>query len=352
MKKEIPSLDGIRAVAVMIVLVSHAGLGHIVPGGFGVTAFFFLSGYLITTLFIREQNKHGSIDLPAFYLRRLTRLSPPLLITLIIAYGGVALSVFNGGLTFSTIASQALYFFNYFSLYGPSTAPGAAGSGVLWSLAVEEHFYLLYPPLFVILARLKTNQARLALLSALLILNLLWRFVLVFQLNASSDHLYLASDARFDSILYGCFLAALAWDGTADRYFPKKLLGIACVSAAALAVILFTFLYRDQIFRDTVRYSLQGLALIPLFYYAVYRPELPHHRLLNTYPFMMIGAYSYSIYLIHHIVIKWLQKFDLFYGNFPATFLGSFAISVVYGAIMYRFVDEPMAVIRKRLRGH
>jgi len=75
----IPSLDGLRAVSISIVLVSHAGYGNVVPGGLGVTIFFFLSGYLITTLLLDERKRSGRIDIGKFYIRRAFRLFPPLI---------------------------------------------------------------------------------------------------------------------------------------------------------------------------------------------------------------------------------------------------------------------------------
>lgn len=352
MKKDIPSLDGIRAIAVTVVFVAHAGLHSVVPGGFGVTAFFFLSGYLITTLFIREQGKYGKISLPAFYLRRLARLSPPLLITLAVVYLGVALSIVPGGMRGSTIASQALYFFNYFYLYGPQPTDLAAGTGVLWSLAIEEHFYLLWPLIFMAIAAMRRNSSRLYFIALLLVLNLAWRYVLVYVLDAPIEHTYMASDARLDSILYGCFLAVLAWEGTAERVFPSTRAGLTLTTAAAVGLLLFTFLYRDQGFRETLRYSLQGIALVPLLFCAVRYPDLPHHRLLNTRPMVLIGTYSYTIYLIHHVVIQTLKRVEGFPECFAATFTVAFALTLAYSVLMYRFVETPMAAVRHRLRGH
>src|SRR3977135_1168749 len=94
----IPSLDGLRAISIMIVLVSHAGYGGVVPGGLGVTIFFFLSGYLITTLLVDERERSGRIDIGKFYLRRVFRLFPPLLVTLVIAYFLVLLGLLDGGI--------------------------------------------------------------------------------------------------------------------------------------------------------------------------------------------------------------------------------------------------------------
>lgn len=126
----IPSLDGLRAVSVLIVLVSHAGFGHLVPGGFGVTVFFFLSGYLITTLLLREQARDGSISLPRFYLRRLLRLTPPLFFTMLAAALLVLMGLAKGPLDPMTLFSQFFFFFNYYSLSG--LAVSIDGLGVLW----------------------------------------------------------------------------------------------------------------------------------------------------------------------------------------------------------------------------
>jgi peptidoglycan/LPS O-acetylase OafA/YrhL len=95
--KAIPSLDGIRAVSVLIVVLSHVGLGHVVPGGLGVTIFFFLSGYLITTLLLQEHARNGSIHVGRFYIRRFLRLAPPLMITLAVAYALVLSGLVPGG---------------------------------------------------------------------------------------------------------------------------------------------------------------------------------------------------------------------------------------------------------------
>src|SRR5262249_32843144 len=94
----IPSLDGLRAISISIVLVSHAGYGSVVPGGLGVTIFFFLSGYLITTLLMDERERFHRIDIGKFYLRRMFRLFPPLLLTLVIAYSLVLLGLLDGGI--------------------------------------------------------------------------------------------------------------------------------------------------------------------------------------------------------------------------------------------------------------
>ena len=149
----IPSLDGFRAVSVLIVMLSHAGFGHIIPGGLGVTIFFFLSGFLITTLLRSELGQTGTISIPNFYVRRFLRLGPPLVVVLSIAYGLVFLGLQPGGASWGGFLAQLLYFANYYGLFFDPGNSIPLGSGVLWSLAVEEHFYLVYPLLFLWISR-------------------------------------------------------------------------------------------------------------------------------------------------------------------------------------------------------
>ena len=106
----IPSLDGLRAVSILIVLLSHAGVSQRIPGGFGVTIFFFLSGFLITTLLLREYDRNGTVSLRNFYIRRLLRLTPPLLLTLLAAAVLYMLGFVRGALDPATLLSQIFFF--------------------------------------------------------------------------------------------------------------------------------------------------------------------------------------------------------------------------------------------------
>jgi len=142
----IPSLDGIRAVAVSLVFFAHAGLEHVVPGGLGVTIFFVLSGFLITTLMRIEHARSGRIHFGGFYLRRLLRLMPPLFIVVAAAAALSAAALIDGGFTFGGLLSALFYLGNY-HVIAHDFHGMPAGIGVVWSLAIEEHYYLLFPPL-------------------------------------------------------------------------------------------------------------------------------------------------------------------------------------------------------------
>ena len=106
----IPSLDGLRAISVLIVVLGHSGLEALVPGGLGVTIFFFLSGYLITTLMLTEHERIGEINILNFYTRRVFRLVPPLLISLAIAYALTYAGMLAGGITVAGLIAQLAVF--------------------------------------------------------------------------------------------------------------------------------------------------------------------------------------------------------------------------------------------------
>ena len=112
----IPSLDGLRAVAVLLVFLSHAGLGNVVPGGFGVTIFFFLSGYLIATLLRREFQQDGAINLRHFYLRRMLRIWPAFYLVLVLADALSLIHVVPGNTRLLPTLAQFFHCANYYSI--------------------------------------------------------------------------------------------------------------------------------------------------------------------------------------------------------------------------------------------
>lgn len=341
--KYIPSLDGLRAVAVLIVLVSHVGYGHLVPGGFGVTVFFFLSGYLITTLLIREHDQTGAVDLGQFYLRRLIRLTPPLVLTLAGALALLAAGWATGGFDLMTVLSQLLFFYNYYSLSGEALT--VDGLGVLWSLAVEEHFYLIWPAAFLLVMR---GRLRLWHLVAAIGLILIWRTVRFHLLGHSEWAIFISTDTRFDSLLFGCLLALMqARTVLAERLFARN--AMYPILAVAITLLLFTFVYRSPDFRSTFRYTLQGIALTPLFFYAVTRPDAVIFRPLNWGWMRRIGVWSYTIYLSHYVIAHALQHTGVAPSSGPIMLIVVFILSCGWAALVYQLAERPLHPLRRRL---
>jgi len=346
----IPSLDGLRAVSFFIVFVAHAGLPFVlpVPGGFGVTVFFFLSGFLITTLLRAERQATGTVSVRNFYLRRALRILPPFYIVLAMAAALVWLGVLPGRLEPRSIAAQALHFANYWFIYqGSDGAP--AGTVPYWSLAVEEHFYLVFPVLYLTLNRFLSRRAQGITLWGLCAAVCVWRCVLVFGYGVSEDRTYMASDTRFDSILFGCALA-VSMNPMLDRPVGEERLWKWGLLPAGLALLLVTFTYRAPWFRETIRYTLQGLALTPVFVAAIRYPGWLPFRLLNAPALAFIGTLSYTLYLTHQIAMMALHEQWPGLGTAASAALALGAAFAVSYAV-HRFVEKPCARLRKRLAG-
>jgi peptidoglycan/LPS O-acetylase OafA/YrhL len=344
--RHIPSLDGLRALSFLLVFVAHSGLERYVPGGLGVTIFFFLSGFLITTLMRVEYEKNRFINFRHFWLRRALRILPPFYLVLIAATAASML-LLPGSVAVKPVVAQALHYSNYWIIdKGYEGLP--AGTGVYWSLAVEEHFYLVFPWLYSGIQKLKIaprNQA--VVFWGLCGLVLLWRCVLVFGMHASVDRTYMASDARLDSILFGSALAV--WknpvlDTVAFREARWKYLYVP----AAFLVMVACLTVRGDEFRETLRYSLQGAALTILFSAAIRYPTWAPFRLLNLRPMVMIGLFSYSLYLLHYAVIAAIEVvFPAWHALIQAVL--AFSISLALSWLLYVCVEKPCARLRRKL---
>jgi peptidoglycan/LPS O-acetylase OafA/YrhL len=342
----IPSLDGMRAVAFFVVFLAHARLWTRFPGNFGVTMFFFLSGFLITTLLRMEAEDTGRVSLKQFYLRRVLRIFPPFYLILGTTVVLISAGVLVGDAWLTPVASQMVHLANFRIIFG-GYAGYPLGTYAYWSLAVEEHFYLVFPLTYIFMRRYLPGARRQALfLAGICVAVLLWRCVLVFALDASKDRTYIATDTRVDSILFGCILA-LFGNPVLDRVrIPERLLKWVLLPASIL-VLLVTFAFTSPVLKETVRYTLQGLALYPIFIAAILYPAWGPFRLLNLGFVKFLGLLSYSLYLLHEIIIYNI------YPKIPATSLVqaavALAISVALASLIYYVIERPCARLRKRL---
>ncbi|HEV7438704.1 MAG TPA: acyltransferase, partial [Methylobacterium sp.] len=337
----LPQLDGVRAVAALIVFVAHAGFSHIVPGGFGVTIFFFLSGYLITTLLRIEQARTGRVSLPAFYLRRTLRILPPMYLTLLVSGALYALGLMDRRVDGAAVIGQVTFLTNYPGLWGTEHVLPVP----LWSLAIEEHFYLVFPLAYALwLGRRSPGRAALICLGLCAIVLGIRSFNVArlpdYSLNYSWTH------TRIDAILFGCCLGL--WQnpvcpGPGVRVWAPRPWQVA----AAFAVILGTLLVRDDAFRQSLRYTLQSAALFVLFAW-ILQGRGPVVRALASAPMRWLGLYSYSFYLIHATVFDVVEHLAPGLGRL-GTMAASFVLTLAYAALMYAAVERPCARLRRRL---
>ena len=214
-----PALDGLRGVAVLLVLAQHAGVPYFAQGGtVGVTLFFVLSGFLITSILREERAATGRIDFRGFYARRARRLLPALALLLI------AVSAYL------LVSHQSLWDVVLTAAYASNIA-GAAGHNLgnlvhTWTLSLEEQFYLLWPLLLPLVARRRRPALVLASVATLVVV---WRVVLSLS-GASLERVYFGPDTRADAIVIGCALAF----ALATVSVPVARLRLAAVASAVV----------------------------------------------------------------------------------------------------------------------
>ena len=239
-----------------------------------------------------------------------------------------------------------LYCFNYVRMLVPDAAT-PIGMDVTWSLGVEEHFYILFPLLFLTLVRYRASaHAKVVLLLALCAVGLCWR-VFVELHNFPVGWTYFATDCRFDSILWGSLLAL--WNNPRfDTPFPflKRYSGL--LASLAFVTTVATMFSGSLFYRDTLRYSLQGVCLYFIFFFAISSITHWSVRWLENPVLRYLGWISYSMYLIHvtllHILGMYLPPIDWIVA--PVCF----ALAVLYAVVIRHTIELPLQSIRSRFR--
>jgi len=345
----IPSLDGMRGAAFLLVFFGHAlpaALLRFVPPAFGVTVFFVLSGFLITTLLRKEFDKTGTVSLREFYFRRALRILPPFYIVLVLSSVLTELHVVEGKVTLPALGAYALHAANYWHIYrGLDEIPG--GTSVYWSLSVEEHFYLLFPVLYWTMRRFKlSSRHQLGVIVGLCAAVLAWRLVLVGVFEVDHERIYRATDTRVDAILAGCALAVYGNPVLDRRRISDGTWRWIGLPLAAVVLVL-TSVVRQPLFQDAFKGSLQAAALIPFFVVAIRCPKWGPMRILNTRLMGFIGLLSYGLYLSHRTVLQVVDRWIT--SNVALQIPVALAMSVAFCYSMYVLVEKPCAELRKRM---
>lgn len=346
-----PGIDGLRTFAVFAVIFYHFGFSR-TPGGYlGVTLFFVLSGYLITDLLLRERDDRGCISLARFWTRRAKRLLPGLFVLLIILSAWVAL--FRRDLANNLradILPAVLYYSNwqniihkvsYFEKFG--TPPLL---NHLWSLAVEEQFYILWP--LLLLAGIRLFGARRRRLAAAILFGALLSagaMALLYRPGEDPSRVYYGSDTRAFALLLGAaaavvlpsrtLLAAQLTKGRRAALETGGLLGLAGVTA----FIVFCYEYSGFLYRGGM--LLFSVLCVPLIFAAA-RPETLLARFFTLPPLRKTGAFCYEIYLIQFPVIALTTPAVNTSGNSLCLRAEQTAFILLAAWLVYRFIDNPI----------
>lgn len=350
-RRYITGLDGIRAIAVIMVLAYHLKLALFKSGFLGVTVFFVLSGYLITGILISEVEEEGTIDLKNFWLRRIRRLVPAVMsmaVVIIFVSAVVNRIIFTKGC--KDFLASVLGFNNWWQIFNKVSYFEAAGVPSpfthCWSLAIETQFYLIYPLILLGIYKLAKSRgegrAKRGLLFAgvtlLLALISVILMIVLFDPQQDASRVYYGTDTRAFSLLFGALLAIL-WE---YRMVPRKLsasvnMVLGSVSFAVLLVMTIAingssnFWYRGGQFIGTI--------LTVLVIYTVSGRKTWLIRFLSNPVLKWIGDRSYSIYLWHYPIILLISK------GIKASWwitLIEIVLSVVLAELSYRFIETPI----------
>ena len=335
----VPALDGLRAVAISLVLSFHA-FGWPPDGFLGVDMFFVLSGFLITTLLLEEHAEHGTVSLREFYRRRALRLLPALFAMLAICAPALALAGMNRELVVKGVGAGAFYVTNLAIGLGGLEA---VGFGHLWSLSLEEQFYVLWPPLLFVVLRARIGIA-LAVVTAASVLVVAQQARLL-EAGAPGHRLDWSPDTRSGGILIGCLTGLLL-----VRH--RRLVLRASRWLFAIALTLGGLIVVENVGRGLYAgfLTLFAVCCAIVIVRVVDRPGLVG-AVLATRPLRFVGRISYALYLWHIPVffVFGIDTFDRFAYGGPVRKVAAIAVSVGCATASYYLVELPF-LRRKRAR--
>ena len=353
--KYLPSIDSLRALAVLAVIIYHVDVNYL-PGGFlGVDLFFVLSGYLISSLIIKEYRKTGSLNLYNFYIRRARRLLPA--VYFMITIGLVVMVLFNEVLLrkshldaiFGYIYSSNWWYIfhklDYFDSFGAQSP-----FKHLWSLAIEEQFYMIFPLLFLLINRkkkskdgtYKLNKNFLYVVLGLILVSLI-AHILLFDINNIS-RIYFGTDTRAFSLLVGVVGAILyPMEKLLAKVTPQQNIMYSVVSLVSIATLITVMIYTSEY--NTWLYR-GGFLLVAILGLIVIISSGKQHtlmsKLLSFKPIVFIGKISYSLYLWHFPILVLTTPVSEI-GN-PNIFfvISRIVLTFAVAIVSYVFVETPI----------
>jgi len=341
-KSHLPSLDGIRAVAVALVVFYHLGIPGI-PGGMGVLIFFVLSGFLITWLLLKEEERFGHISLKLFYARRTLRIFPAFYVYWFLIVGLWVVS--SRHIIWPQAISSFFYLDNYYqAIFGdPNT-----GLSHTWSLGVEEQFYILWPLTFLLL---KNNGRRIRFLLWSIAAVWLYRELLIFVVHRSQGYIYEAFDTRADHLMIGCVLAVALRQRVWSRLWHLLVASPSRMWLTVTGLVISAALSHSlhAIYRDSLAFIVDPILAAFLIVQGTAYSSSALGKSLNWGWVRYLGAISYSIYLYHPLAMGFGEKlFRKLPGLAPLAPLGAVIAVIAVASASYWLLEQPLQKLRAR----
>ena len=348
--KRMPALDGIRAIAVIMVVVTHFGAAspryyhYFHPGLLGVDIFFVLSGFLITSILLEEFEKTGSISLKNFFVRRFLRLMPAYWMCLLFLHF-VAPHFLTGVEAQAAKSNRSLFYGLIYMTNWQSVAGEYLGVfSHLWSLAVEEQFYFTWAPLLLLL--FIVTKSRRAVVVVTLLLNVLLLNWLEIKIGNRSANIA-ATDCRLIALLIGALAGMVSfWKIYPREFFKSKYIDLLGAASAIAAVVLASQFSLDPLpsFRVLPWFALSVAVFVV---WSANRTRSVVHLLLTFPPLVWIGQVSYGLYLWHLFFVVYVryQPWSL-----PMKLSVGVAASLIVTAASYYLLERPFLKLKDRFK--
>jgi len=327
-----PALDGIRGIAILLVFFYHSG--RLVGGWIGVDLFFTLSGYLITSILVMEYERDRSIRLGRFLTRRAFRLLPALGVVLCVA---LVLSLLlhdnvRGTAIDAAAALGDMLNFRY-AFFHPSTQTGL---GHLWSLSVEEKFYIIWPIFLIVSMSTIGRKGSMVCALGLVVAIVVWRALLVAADGPSIyGRVYFGFDTRTDELLIGSALAL--WGYHPGQAVSRKLLWCWPAFAVMVAVVLLK-VDADTRWEAVSSYPLLGAGAAFLIIVATPDKATVVTRILTIVPLVALGRISYGFYLWHYLIMTRLNGHGV---EGSKAMLATFGLTLTASIASYHLIERP-----------